>query len=105
MSPKQTTPEKTDDVDPAAAEAEAAGVTMSSVSWDGEDWEVPTDRMEWDVEAVVALEEGRFNAFLKAILGPLQWRRFTAGKRRTARDADDLSAAIIREGFGATKGE
>lgn len=88
-----------------AAKAEAEGAETLTVAYDGEDWDIPLNRGDWDIEAQVAIEEGKFFVLLKMLLGPAQWRRFTVGKKRTFADGDAFVAKILAESMGATQGE
>lgn len=90
-----------DEVETTAAKAEAEGAESLTVEYDGEDWEIPLNRGDWDIEAQVAIEEGKFFVLLKMLLGPAQWRRFTVGKRRTFADGDAFVAKILAESMGA----
>lgn len=78
---------------------------MIDVEWDGRTWRVPADDGDWDYEALEALEHGRGISFLKAVLGRRQFAGFTTGKRRTARDANELMAAIMAQFGEAKQGE
>jgi hypothetical protein len=76
---------------PATAKTEA---TESEIVFTYEDksYFVST-AVEWDVAVLEAYEEGKVAAFLRALLGPDQWKTFTA-KPRKVRDLTALFAAI-----------
>lgn len=71
----------------AAVKAEAKGEGFT-VEFDGESYVIPP-ALDWDLEALEALEEGRVVAAVRALLGDEGWARFRE-KRRTVRDLNEF---------------
>lgn len=89
---------------PAAArraEVDDAAAQNISFSFDGERYELEPIR-DWDLDVMEAIEDERYVAAVRAMLGPKQWARFKS-KRRTMTDLLDIfgtaeKAAGVRPG-------
>jgi hypothetical protein len=75
----------------ATAKAEA---TESEIVFTYEDRKYTVAKAaEWDVAVLEEYEAGRVAAFLRTLLGPAQWKAFTA-KPRKVKDLTAMFAAI-----------
>lgn len=76
-----------------AVQAEAEGDATAVVKWRGHEFTVALDADDWPVELLVAFEDGRVAAAVRAALGPAQWSTFMRTKPRT-RDLSELYDAL-----------
>jgi len=66
----------------SAVQAEAEGVVMSDVVWRGITLTLPTDIMDWDGEAVMAFQDGKIPAGIRAQLTAEQFAAVMASTPR-----------------------
>lgn len=85
---------------PAKSRADATGPTVD-VAWRTHTFTVPT-QAGWTADVWEALEDGKFVAVLRALLGPQQWTAFKADSPRPVlADMSALTDAIAAaSGFG-----
>lgn len=84
-----------------AAVAEATGKPVDA-EYDGTVYTVPTP-MEWPLDTLDLLGEGKFTAALKLLLGDEQYAAFREAKPRKLSDAVGLMEAISKaSGMGST---
>lgn len=61
--------------------------------YDGVKYVVPAPKL-WPLEVIEAQEDGRFNAAIRELLGPKQYKKFRS-KPRTLEDLDNISGVLM----------
>lgn len=83
----------------AEAEVEQAEQTHATVTHNGLEFTIPLSRMDWTVDAIEALEDGKAATIIRELVQPAQWAAFKA-TRPTGRDLAKVSNLIaVKLGF------
>ncbi|MGN2634627.1 hypothetical protein ACTD5D_39765 [Nocardia takedensis] len=81
----------------AALEREAEGIETVVVAFDGEEYEIPADPLDWDLAVTEAFELGRVITAVRGLLGPRQFAKVSR-KRYTNRQFSELFDLLAQAG-------
>jgi hypothetical protein len=78
-----------------AVQIEAEGIEFTTIEWRGLTFDVPTDPLDFPVDAIMAAEDGKVFKSLALIIGPKPFAEFMKMKP-LRRDGIDLNNAITK---------
>lgn len=90
-------------VDALKAEAKNESTTQK-ITFDGHDYTIEANAMEWPIEVRENLEEGKEIGAARALLGEAQWALIKARSSMTNRKFNELSEKLF-EALGESLGE
>ena len=76
---------------------EAEGIDTVTVEFDGEEYTIPADPLDWDLTVTEAFELGRAITAVRGLLGPEQFATVTR-KRYTNRKFGELFDLLAKAG-------
>jgi len=85
------------------AEREALGIETETVEYDGEEYTIPADPMDWSLPVTQAFEDGKVLTAIRGLLGPDQYRTLL-GKGYTNRRFSELFELLAKAGGFETAG-